>query len=630
MKSMSIWITAILILAATATCSMAQMEAQIMRAIQQEDSEKIRSVIERDKNVLRKRLPQVGLSPLHFAIQSGKPDSVETLLKLNAPLDSNNSQKRTALHAALAYKNAEIVDLILSKTGDVNAVDRNQSTPLNYAVMYRHNGPEILAQLLKRGAKIDVKNKSQQTPLHVACYYDRADCGKLLIEAGADLQVVDNNANTPLLAACLNSPDLVKQMLDKGADPLVRNRQGQTALHLACQANRFDIVDLVVDRFENVDLVDKQYRTPLLMAVYAGNVETVQFLLQRGADPNRFNSANGQTKIQPPVCFSAARGNAKMIELLAQAGAEVNVEDPIGDRPLHLAAQAAGNIFGQQADRRNAGQPFVDSIRVLIQYRADPNLKNRAGRTALQVAAQRDFFDAVELLVQKTDDLDFDLGTATLLHWAAGNGLMTTAKRLISTAGLEIDATDESGRTPILVAADNGQAALVELLIRNNANLDRMDDAGSSAVLLAAERGHAEVVRALIKAGANVEQLDASGQSALHLAAWNGADEVVSELLSFSDLLDLKTQTGYTALHAAAWNGHAQVIRKLLEAGADPNASDSDGWTPLHKAAYRGHAQAVEELLLRGANKNIVTGAGLTARSMAEGNQKMDVMKLLN
>ena len=59
-------------------------------------------------------------------------------------------------------------------------------------------------------------------------------------------------------------------------------------------------------------------------------------------------------------------------------------------------------------------------------------------------------------------------------------------------------------------------------------------------------------------------------------------------------------------------------LQYLIDLGVDVNARDCDGWTPLHKAGYRGHVKAVKALLEAGADRTLLTGAGLTALSMAE------------
>ena len=605
----------------------------------------VRAAIEKNPKLLEQKLASQ-LVPLHYAIQQVKPDVVDVLLELGAPTDVKNSRKRTPLHVAISRGNERMTKSVLAKTKNVNAVDGSKASCLMYAVMYRQSD-EIIDALMARGADLSLRNSSRQTPLHIACYYNRPKTAEKLIAAGSDLTAVDNNSNTPLLVACMISPALTRVMLAKGADPLVRNRQKQSALHLACRASQFnrsansrnsqqwtstfglETLQLLLQKFDDVDIKDGQGFTPLGMAVIAANPDVIQALIQRGADPNYVRVGQGGGQDSPMVCQAAQFGQHEAIAALIKGGAKVNSTNPMGENPLHLAAQAGGNMFGSNSNSAQAAKPFLETIQVLLDAKTDPNLKNQQGQTPLHVAAQRDFFAGVELLVNKTKDLDFDLGTGSLLHWSAQNGLANTARRLLSGKISDLNQTDAKGRTPLQVAAEFGKTEIVTLLIRKGAVIDHVDQNETTALLLAATNGYPQIVRALINAGAEAGLLDESEQTALHLAAWNGHAEVVSELLKDTAEANPKTRSGYTPLHAAAWQGHAAVIQQLMAGGADANVTDSDGWTPLHKAAYRGHADAVKTLLAGGADRSLANGVGMTALEMAQSNSKPEVVELL-
>ncbi len=130
-------------------------------------------------------------------------------------------------------------------------------------------------------------------------------------------------------------------------------------------------------------------------------------------------------------------------------------------------------------------------------------------------------------------------------------------------------------------AACEGYEKIVELLLKQGASINgayvNYDDMPSGLVgpplLLAARNGHAPVVKLLLSHGADVSISDSSDYA-----------------------------SGYTPIHEAAENGHAEVIRILLEHGADVNSSADFGTTPLDLAAENGHFSAVELLLNKGAN----------------------------
>ena len=619
-----------------------QVEAQnaqrLTTLIANQDLAGIRAAITEEPALLTKPDSRTKLTPLFAAIHGGQPKVVDLFLELGAPTDARNPQRQTPLLFALTRRKPDVIKSVLAKTEDVNQRDgRQQSTCLMYAIMHRNRDQKLLEAIIEKGADINLKNSSKQTALHIACYYNNIEAAKTIIEAGADLDLQDNNYNTPMLAACTASPELVSAMLSKGADPKSTNRQGQTALHLACQASYpqsvwdsdlgFRTFEQLLSKFDDVNLKDKQKMTPLALAVFTQSPKQVKALIDRGADPNvqidgrRFGGGN-----QALILVAASLGDADSVQALVNGGAKVGAVNSLGQTPLHAAASNGGRTgFGNQDEKLI--KRFAQTVEVLLSARADPNTKNKDGRTPLAVAASQDFFSAVELLVDKTQELDFELAEGSLLHWAAKNGLAKTSKRLLSQpksndSKVDLDGQNSNGQTPLQVAAENGNSEIVELLIANKANLDHVDKDGSTALLLAANAGQAEVVASLLGGGADTTKLDSSGHSALHLAAWGGNPDVIKELLSQMKVSESITKSGYTPLHAAAWNGHELAVAELLKGGADPNVADSDGWTPLHKAAYRGHAKAVKALVENGANQSLKNGVEMTALELAKSNGK--------
>ncbi len=621
-----------------------QEGAKLERLIKRDNADGVQKVIQAGPaSLLKSNLPSSRIPPLHLAIQNRKVAATKMLLDLGSPIVSTDRRKRSALHLAISSRNPEIIKAVVEKAENVDLRDRNQATPLMHAVMYSST-LEIIELLLAKGADVEAKNSNQQRPLHLACHYGRTEIARRLLESGANVAVVDRRGMTPFLAACSKNVELVDLLLSKGADPLVRNSEGESALHWACRARQPAVAARVHTFFDDVDVLNSRSQTPLLLSVQNGNVAAAKLLIERGADLNRYDGdrANPQTNSRtawPLLHYPASRGQTEMLKLLVDSGANVNATDPTGNSALHGSVTGGANRvkFGSNVrpakNESTPPDPFLQNIELLIAAQADVNLKNDEGATAIKLAAQQDYFQAVEALVDGADDLDFQIGNGRLIHWAAQNGLKKTVKRLLDKKQPNNDQPnndrDELERTPLHYASANGSLQIVEMLIEKGFDTSAKDIDGMTAVMMAAEGNHADVAWALIQSGVHMEA-DSRGQTAVHLAAWNGASEVIEVLTRTIDVDNLKTETGYTPQHAAAWQGHAKVVGQLVLAGADPNAADSDGWTPLHKAAFRGHADVVKVLLEKGANKDLKTAAGLTAISMADGSKKADVVKLLS
>ncbi|CAE8591417.1 unnamed protein product [Polarella glacialis] len=143
-------------------------------------------------------------------------------------------------------------------------------------------------------------------------------------------------------------------------------------------------------------------------------------------------------------------------------------------------------------------------------------------------------------------------------------------------------------------AARNGNAAEVVALCNADSNaVHSKDDAGTTALILAARNGHAEVVRILIAARADVLCQVNSGYTAIHAAAQGCR---ISALLEANADLKLTSQAGFTPLHFAATSGNADLVQLLLQARAAVRSRTSKGKTALKLASARDDAEVVQVL----------------------------------
>jgi ankyrin repeat protein len=117
----------------------------------------------------------------------------------------------------------------------------------------------------------------------------------------------------------------------------------------------------------------------------------------------------------------------------------------------------------------------------------------------------------------------------------------------------------------------------------------------------AAERGNVAEVQALVKNGADINVARVDGLTALHAAVYGDRLDIVDVLLSAGAKAAATDRYGVTPLYLAAVNGNADIIRRLIDAGADPNATDAGGETVLMTAARTGSPAALRVLIERGA-----------------------------
>lgn len=200
--------------------------------------------------------------------------------------------------------------------------------------------------------------------------------------------------------------------------------------------------------------------------------------------------------------------------------------------------------------------------------------------------------------------LEKDLDERIALHWAVAYGQLEIASILLNPTkfqpaslskeqrvkSFEIDIdefTDESGWTPLHIAASIGNLEVLQLLLGHeptpDANLQTNN--GSTPVHLATSKKHFDIVKELVSKGASVRTKDKKSQYPLHRAASVGSLPLVEYLVKEGKSpINAKDISGWTALHHALAEGFGDVAVLLVKLGADYNVEDSDGNTPLKVA----------------------------------------------
>ncbi|CVL07664.1 related to Ca2+/calmodulin-dependent protein kinase Ibeta2 [Fusarium mangiferae] len=207
--------------------------------------------------------------------------------------------------------------------------------------------------------------------------------------------------------------------------------------------------------------------------------------------------------------------------------------------------------------------------------------------------------DMVRLLVDRGIDVNApDENGRTPLHLSATIGNVEMA-RVLCEGGAVIETTNESGHTPLQVAAMKGHTDVAELLLEKGADIEASDNYGGFTPLgFAASMNHSAVTRLLLDKGANVEATNQVGHTPLISAAKSGSEAVAKLLLNHGAHIEATDKSGGTPLIWAARAGSEGVIEHLIHHGANVNVSEYSGFTPLRESRKKGH-YGVEKLLLK-------------------------------
>jgi ankyrin repeat protein len=242
-------------------------------------------------------------TPLMFAAQRGDVDSIRTLLRAGAKLNGFEAGTITPLTIAAAMVHVDAVNLLLDNGADPNTADWRGYTPLLLVVRDSHYGIDlvnkdkivtIVKSLLAHGANANFRLKPPSF-------------GPVITTNDVSL----NGATPILLAAEVNNTEVVKVLLDAGADPRITTEQGLTPLMMAAgagtdiqrarapeeRAMAIDTAKLLVERGGvDVTAVGQYGWTALHAASYQGLTDVIEYLVSKGADVNEMDSF-GQTPL---------------------------------------------------------------------------------------------------------------------------------------------------------------------------------------------------------------------------------------------------------------------------------------------------------------------------------------------
>ena len=193
-----------------------------------------------------------------------------------------------------------------------------------------------------------------------------------------------------------------------------------------------------------------------------------------------------------------------------------------------------------------------------------------------------------------------------------------------------IDLSDQSGKTALMVAAKAGNSTLVEQLLDQGAQADKTNNNGGSAVMFASIKGDLKTIGLLLQHHVDVNAKGSNGWGALMIASAKGHVEVVKLLLDYGVNVNTVDVYDWTPLHRASFENHLQVVELLL---TDPrlqlDARDDKGATALHHAAIGGNHEITRSLIEKGASVRITDHDGRTAIDYAQKNGFDDLAQML-
>eukprot|EP01032_Pedospumella_encystans_P009143 gene9143-10790_t len=512
----------------------------------------------------------------------------------------------------------KIGQILQSPNVNINWVNQNGESSLLQAC---YKGHLQAAQLMiAKGANLNVQEKDGWTALHWAVYKGHIAVLKCLLEAGADTTIKKNNGSTAESIAtnqeCKNAfiqfahlqqqqkqqqqvqqQDTTATAKAAPSTPPITKATATTAAAAAAAAAAAPVSPVAVPTTAattgSVDLGQQLFNA-------ANNNDTAKMttLLNTPGVNINFINANGES----PLLQAAYKGHIKAVQLLVEKKADLEIKEKDGWTALHWAAYKG----------------HVAVLKCLLEAGADTTIKKNNGSTAQDIAINQEVKDTftAHLSVAKKNTT----GTSTTVNTPVNNNVNTatsntTTSGYNNTSNNDLNNSSSNStknysrpdKTSATKAKDSGKDYAVP-----PAKSATFDDSLGPLLHEAVSEGQVDIVRTILsKPGINTNHRNEDGETALMEAAGNDYLEIVELLLENGADRNLQDQDGWTALHWASSNGYTKILKLLLQKGANPNLQDQNGETPLDGA---NDLECRKILLLKGGKTGSEVQNGETAK----------------
>ena len=561
-----------------------------------------------------------GNTPLHLAVSSGSISCVNALLTIQSlnsvrkhtiNVNATNNKGRTPLMEA--YMNvscpSEIVQALFHAVSDANTQDIDSKTAFHYAAENKLD----LMPLLKFGAHPNVRDVDGNTPLHLAVSSGSSSCVNALLTIQSlnsvrkhtiNVNATNNKGRTPLIEAYMNVScprEIVPALFHAVSDANTQDIYGKTALHYATE-NKLDLMPLL--KFgADPNVRDVDGNMPLHLAVSGGSIScvnallTIQSLNSVRKHTINVNATNNKGRTPLIEAYMDRSCPSEIVQALFKAVSDANTQDIDGKTACHYAAENKLDLMP------------------LLKFGADPNLSDNMGNTVLHVAASKGHFSGVRDLLK--------------VSWTSISirvGVNPTNCTSVS-AKISLNAKNIKEQTPLILACMSRHHSedIIKILVNAGSDVNTQDIDGKTALHYAAEYGLD--LMPLLKFGADLSLKDNMGNTVLHKAATKGCLSGVRALLNSTTStakinVNATNFVEQTPLIIACMNHREDIIESLINAGCDVNIRDTDGGTALFYALNLDLNVSV--LLDSGADPFVRHSSGSTAFELAVTQRRRD------
>lgn len=402
-----------------------------------------------------------------------------------------------------------------------------------------HKQFKISQKLLDKGLSLNQKDRFGKTPFSIACASNDEESVNLFLNYKPNINTQDEIGNTPLHEAIL-CPNILDILLDKGANPYIKNSFGLPVLHEA--AENLTTVEYLLKRGINPDSINDEEQTLLHIASIDGKKQLSELLLKYKAEKN-FKDKYGKSTL-----FYAK--DHEMVKYWIEKGVDINLQDEEGKTALF--------DFVSRND--------IKSVVELLKNGARTDITDKEGKTIL-LYANNNIFRKPLLQFGADSNVKTSNGN-TLLHSAVRKGHEETVKLLLE-YNADAKALDGNDKPPLYYAKSN---AIRKLLLENGA--DPNDDL---YLHFALKTNNEEFFNDLLETNIDVNVEDKSSKTPIFYCK---RAEDAKKLVNKNAYINYQDDNGNTPLHYYYAMGNAEMIETLEKLGADCTIKNHKGEIP--------------------------------------------------
>ena len=551
-----------------------------------------------------------GITPMALAVDRLNKEHIEFYTKKGADIHAEDNEGNTPLsriiQASDKTTSTELLKIMVTQQ-NINSRDSYGNTPLHIAIS-KNASNEQLKYLLTLTNDVDIRNRNGDTPLYLAVQKNRRISGQMLLAKQADVFATNNENYSPLRMALTEggetqewilTSDVIKKtdgtgntplhyaaewkldkavavLLEKGANPNVRNANGETPIFNAIKTDSTSTIDLLMGKGSQKNARDYLGNTPLHACVRWDSRNSAMKLIQWKSDLDVQNLA-GKT----PLAQAARSGRMAMVTLLTENGANIDATDATGKTVLIDAIQS-----------RN-----IEIVSYLVKKGASPHIQEMYGRNAFHEVALTGNKEMISL-IQKAGGNPLARDTQGITPFSII--LQREDEELIkSVLGNDNKLLDSDSNTPIHIALENNASTeILDLLVQMDYPINMRNKNGVTPLAIAVSKNLNEHSKILLENGADPFITDNEKNCPLTIA--------------FEKLL---TSNDYA------------IIDNIVKLAG--NKTDYQGEGILHYAARIADAKTVQLLVEKGLDKTIRNISGETPQDIAIRWQRKDIANLL-